>query len=260
MDAFLLAAGLGTRLKPFTDRYPKCLAPVKQVPLLYLWIKKLQNAEFIDKIFINLHYKKEEVRAMLREAKYDSRKVILVEEERLLGTGGSIKNMLSLSSADNFFIIHADNYSEAELDIMQRMFEKRKKQDKRIEATVLGFGSKDYESCGFMMTDETSVLRNFIEKPVREVQGVANAAIFACTRDLLKELVVDNESFDFSAECLPKMTGRAVVYETGKLHIDIGSMERLIQANKSSTANIDDVALKGDWYENYKSQVRSFLL
>jgi len=260
MDAFLLAAGLGTRLRPLTDLYPKCLAPIKGVPLLYLWIKTLQNMEFIDKIFINLHYRKEEVTKMLNGLEYDDDKIILVEEEKLLGTGGSIKNMLSISSAENFFVIHADNYSEADLNIMHEIFEKRRRQVKTIEATVLGFGSKDYDSCGFMITDADGVLQNFIEKPMKEVKGVANAAIFACTRDLLRELVVDKESFDFSAECLPQMTGRALVYETNKLHIDIGSMERLIRANKISTANISQVELKGNWYENYKSQLKNFAL
>ena len=49
---------------------------------------------------------------MLREVKYDNRKVILVEEQSLLGTGGSIKNMLSMSSADNLFVIHVSSCLE----------------------------------------------------------------------------------------------------------------------------------------------------
>ena len=82
MDAFLLAAGLGTRLKPFTDNvYPKCLAPVKEIPLLCLWITKLQNTRFVDKIYINLHYKKEEVKAMINEFVHDNSKVVFLEEK-----------------------------------------------------------------------------------------------------------------------------------------------------------------------------------
>ena len=72
MDAFLLAAGLGTRLKPFTDRYPKCLAPINGIPLLCIWIKKLESLEFIDKIFINVHYKRSEVYAMIEDFSFES--------------------------------------------------------------------------------------------------------------------------------------------------------------------------------------------
>ena len=110
-----------------------------------------------------------------------------------------------------------------------------------------------------MITDEDNVLQDFIEKPMTKVEGVANAAIFACTRNTLTELVVEQESFDFSAEFLPKLKKRAMVYITDKLHIDIGSIERLIQANKSSSPIIESIEFKGNWYDNYKNTVEVFL-
>ena len=152
--------------------------------------------------------------------------------------------MLSLSEANDLLIIHADNYSETDLNIMHNLHKSEKKGDNKIEATILGFNSTDYKSCGFMQFDENNVLQDFIEKPMRKVEGVANAAIFTCSRGILEELVVENKSFDFCAECLPKLIGRAAVYETDRLHIDVGSMERLIQVNKNAKPVI----------EKYKSQ------
>jgi len=53
MKAFLLAGGLGERLRPLTDRVPKCLVPINGVPLLAIWID-LCNRSGIDSVLINV--------------------------------------------------------------------------------------------------------------------------------------------------------------------------------------------------------------
>ena len=60
MKALLLNAGTGTRLKPYTDSWPKCLMPINNIPLLEYWIYDLVNIG-INNIYINTHYYEEEV-------------------------------------------------------------------------------------------------------------------------------------------------------------------------------------------------------
>ena len=55
MRAFIFAAGLGTRLKPFTDNHPKALVPVGGVPMLQRVILKLKDAGISD-IVVNVHH------------------------------------------------------------------------------------------------------------------------------------------------------------------------------------------------------------
>jgi mannose-1-phosphate guanylyltransferase len=55
MKAFLLAAGLGTRLKPITNEIPKCLVPINGKPLLEWWIELLERHN-INEVLINLHH------------------------------------------------------------------------------------------------------------------------------------------------------------------------------------------------------------
>ena len=258
MDAFLLAAGLGTRLKPFTDLYPKCLAPIIGIPLLCIWIKKLESLEYIETIFINVHYKKDEVYAMLEELSFDKKRVHLVDEEDLIGTGGSIKSMSSLSSANEYLIIHADNYSEVDLNDFVQMYKNKSLNNKKISSAIVGFKSRDYNNCGFMVGDEMGVLIDFKVKPKREVNGLANGALFVCTDHLLNELVVETNAFDFSTECLPKMVGRSVIYETNELHVDVGSIDRLVKVNQSSSPCSQKIPLEGDWYNNYRQQIKIF--
>ena len=109
-----------------------------------------------------------------------------------------------------------------------------------------------------MIADEMGILRDFKEKPKQKVDGLANGAIFACSHSLLAELVVNSDVFDFSAECLPKMLGRSLVYQSCKQHIDIGSFDRLKEANKQRSLPIKGIKLEGNWYRTYKKQIKAF--
>ncbi|MDP2364618.1 MAG: sugar phosphate nucleotidyltransferase, partial [Ignavibacteria bacterium] len=60
MKAFLLAAGLGTRLKPLTNDIPKCLVNICGKPLLAWWIELFEH-HGIDEVLINLHHLSNEV-------------------------------------------------------------------------------------------------------------------------------------------------------------------------------------------------------
>ena len=58
--AFLLSAGLGTRLKPLTDKIPKCLLPIIGKPLLQIWMELLRYYD-VDQVLINTHWYHEKV-------------------------------------------------------------------------------------------------------------------------------------------------------------------------------------------------------
>ena len=55
MKAFLLAAGLGTRLRPLTDHVPKCLMDIDGRPLLDIWLDTLASAG-VDEVLLNVHH------------------------------------------------------------------------------------------------------------------------------------------------------------------------------------------------------------
>ena len=64
MRAILLAAGLGTRLRPITDTIPKCLVPINGKPLIDYWLEQLTKAG-IEKFLINTHYLHEQVESYI---------------------------------------------------------------------------------------------------------------------------------------------------------------------------------------------------
>lgn len=63
MKAFLLAAGLGSRLRPITDRIPKCLVPIGRQPLLQVWLELLAQ-HGVREVLINTHHLPEQVQAL----------------------------------------------------------------------------------------------------------------------------------------------------------------------------------------------------
>ena len=88
MRALLLAAGLGTRLRPITDTIPKCLVPINGAPLLQIWLERLTEAG-IGPFLINTHYLEEQVKTFLEESAFLER-AKLIHENYLLGTAGTL--------------------------------------------------------------------------------------------------------------------------------------------------------------------------
>ena len=64
MKAFLLAAGIGSRLRPITDTIPKCMVPIAGRPLLDIWLDAFDLAG-VDEVLVNLHYLPDVVAAHL---------------------------------------------------------------------------------------------------------------------------------------------------------------------------------------------------
>lgn len=88
MHVFILAAGLGTRLRPITNKVPKALVEVGGVPMFKRWVDQLQDLP-IDKLFFNSHY----LASMLEsyaEGLKSKFPLIASFEPEILGTGGGI--------------------------------------------------------------------------------------------------------------------------------------------------------------------------
>jgi mannose-1-phosphate guanylyltransferase len=110
MKALLLAAGLGTRLRPLTLEIPKCLVPLKGRPLMDYWLEMLCASPDIDAVLVNLHYMPDKVIQYLETSLYRE-KVSMVFEEELLGTGGTLLKNRDFFGTGPVLMIHGDNFS-----------------------------------------------------------------------------------------------------------------------------------------------------
>ena len=95
MKAMILAAGLGTRLKPITDSIPKALVEVEGVPMLERVILALKRQGF-DRIVVNTHHFSDQIKNFLKGKDFDVEIEISDETNDLLDTGGGIVNAMPL--------------------------------------------------------------------------------------------------------------------------------------------------------------------
>lgn len=91
MKAMILAAGLGTRLKPWTDHHPKALAVVNGKSLLQRNIEYLQQFG-ITEVLVNVHHFADQIRDAVQKNKgWGSKITISDETDEVLETGGGLK-------------------------------------------------------------------------------------------------------------------------------------------------------------------------
>lgn len=107
MKAFILAAGLGTRLRPLTLYKPKPLVPVLNIPAIFYALHALKDAG-INKAVCNLHYRSESIIRVLEEHGFFGMDLTISEEEKILGTGGGLKKCEQLLADDDFVLINSD--------------------------------------------------------------------------------------------------------------------------------------------------------
>ncbi len=107
----ILAAGLGTRLKPLTNELPKALVPVNGKPLLQRNIEYLKNSGIHD-IIVNVHHHKQQILDWL-EKLGDPRIKVSIEHPTLLDTAGGISYARDFfDGEDQFIVINADIISD----------------------------------------------------------------------------------------------------------------------------------------------------
>jgi len=113
LSAFILAAGLGERLRPITDYIPKPLLPILGKPVLESVLERV-SVLGIQKIGINLHHKREDIERWIKQSAFNG-KIELFPEDPVLGTGGALKNAEGFLKNSTFVVHNSDILSDVDL-------------------------------------------------------------------------------------------------------------------------------------------------
>ena len=227
MKAILLAAGLGTRLRPITETTPKCLVHIKGKPLLEIWINNL-NSVGIDKILVNTHYLSNKVENFIFNNNFKN--IYISNEKKLLGTVGTIFANLDFIDNQDLLLIHSDNYTLTDLNAF---IDAHNKRPKSCLMTMMTFRTDDPSSCGIVETDKQNILIGFHEKVKNPPTNLANCAVYILSSDFIK-IINDKYRFatDFITEILPYFIGKIFTYEIKDFFIDIGNITSYNKANQ----------------------------
>lgn len=221
MKTLLLAAGLGTRLRPITNTIPKCLVPINGKPLLEYWLENLSKFG-ITEFLINTSYLYNQVEDFIKNSQY-KKNTTLIHEVELLNTGGTLLSNKDFFNDEPFMLVHADNLSFCNFN---DFIDAHKNRPKYTEITMMLFKSDNPSSCGIVQLDENHVVQKFYEKVENPPSNLANGAVYICEPSVLEFLEsINKKDIDFSNEVLPHYMGKINTFMNNNYHRDIGSIE-----------------------------------
>ena len=226
--ALLLAAGLGTRLRPLTDTVPKCLVDIAGRPLLDYWFDALRDAG-IRNVLVNTHHLPELARRFIAGKNRQDFRTVETFEAKLLGSAGTTAaNALWADDADDVVIVYADNLSS--VDIAELLAVHRQYGD---PVTMLLFHAPNPRACGIAELDGGGRIIAFEEKPAAPTSDLANGGLYAVTAAAWRE-IAGMKAFDMGFDVLPRFTGRMRGHIHGGYHRDIGDLDSLDAARKAA--------------------------
>lgn len=222
-QAVLLAAGIGSRLRPITDSIPKCLVPINGKPLLYIWLEDLAEVG-VERFLINTHYMSHKVEDAIL-AHPLSKQVKLIYEEQLKGTAGTVRALLNSGEclSEDTLVAHADNLCVCD---WRAFFQSHMNREKSCIGTLMSFRTDSPQSCGILEIDEHSRLIGFHEKVDNPPGNLANAAVYIFSEEVFRYFEsANNECTDISYHVIPQMLDQLQVWQNRIYLRDIGNPE-----------------------------------
>jgi NDP-sugar pyrophosphorylase family protein len=224
MKILLLSAGLGTRLRPLTDRMPKVMVQVAGKPCLQRHIENFRR-QGIEDFAINTHYQPEAIRRYFGDGSQFGVKITYSYEPILLGTAGALTNFRDFFQDDSFIVVYADVV--ADFDIKPAL---QVHSSTNSGMTIALDNSRDMGPRGAVFFEGHRV-RGFIEKPGRELEGAAiNSGFYIVKPEVLGRIP---EGFsDFGKDILPKLIkeGKVSCFMHRGYIFDVGTPDDLKKA------------------------------
>jgi len=169
----ILAAGLGTRLRPLTETVPKPLLPVAGRPMIEYPLLMLRAAG-IREVVINLHHLGHRIRERLGDGSSYGLQIWYSVEEEILDTGGGIKNAEPLLRDAPFVVVNGDTIMDAPVEEMIV----RHRHEGAL-ATMLLRADPEARRYGIIRTDGAARIRSFLGTPPVPAGANWNPYMFA---------------------------------------------------------------------------------
>lgn len=226
MKAYILAAGSGTRLRPLTDSVPKCLLPIRGVPLLQIWLENCAAAG-ITEVLVNVHVHARQIRDF---AGRQATKLVvrIAEEEKLLGSAGTLaENRGFVVEEEAFFVLYGDVLTNVRLADMLAFHRARNPQ-----VTLGTHQVSDPTQCGVVTADRDGIVRAFVEKPARSESNLAFSGVMIASPKTLDSIPAQRPA-DIGFHLLPRLIGQMAAYPISDYLLDIGTLSNYQRAQST---------------------------
>ena len=227
MKAMIMAAGVGSRLRPLTATIPKPMVPIVNRPVMEYCVNLLKNHGIVDMI-ANTHYLPECITGYFADGQSLGVNLRYSYEKELLGTAGGVKNNKWFLDR-TFIIVSGDALTNINISEMLA-FHKQK----NALATLAVKAVFDVTQYGVVVRDENDKIIAFQEKPKKEeaLSKLVNTGIYIFEPEIFD--YIPDGFYDFGKELFPKLAAmnEAIYgYETRDYWCDVGNIDVYKTAN-----------------------------
>lgn len=242
MKAMILAAGLGTRLRPLTNHVSKPMVQMAGRPCMEYTVRLLQKAGFKD-IVVNLHYLPEQIREYFGDGSRFGVRMTYSYEAELMGTAGGFKRVEHFFGDETALIISGDALTDIDLPGFLAFH-----RECGGIATLALKQVTDPAQYGVVVMDDSRITR-FQEKPQKEeaISNLANTGIYLFEPEIFR-LIPENTFFDFARDVFPLVLARGdgiFGYTMDGYWCDVGNLEVYREAHYDMLAGKVNVELPG---------------
>jgi mannose-1-phosphate guanylyltransferase/mannose-1-phosphate guanylyltransferase/phosphomannomutase len=198
MKAMIMAAGIGTRLRPLTNPLPKPMVPILNTPVMEYSVKLLKK-HGVKEIIANTHYNPHFIQDYFEQGERFGVNLQYAYEEKLLGTAGGVKNNMHFLD-ETFFVLSGDALTDLDLTKMYHFHK-----EKHSLATIALKSVKDVSNYGVVVIDKKGRIQAFQEKPKKEeaLSNVVNTGIYIFEPEIFD--YIPQGVYDFGRELFPKL-------------------------------------------------------
>ncbi len=245
MRAMIMAAGLGTRLRPVTYEMPKPMVPVLNRPVMEHIIELLARHGFTE-VNANLHWFPELIRDRFGDGSRFGIELRYSEEEALLGTAGGVRKAADFLGED-FLVISGDALTDIDLAAMREFH--------RSHGGIATLATKrvaDTDQFGVVITDTDGRVQGFQEKPdpAEALSDLANCGVYMFQAEIFDYFPAEGESkaagpddppgfADWAMDVLPALLDGDVPFYSHEVQAywnDIGNLEELWRSNMDAVS------------------------
>jgi mannose-1-phosphate guanylyltransferase/mannose-1-phosphate guanylyltransferase/phosphomannomutase len=238
MKAMVLAAGLGTRLRPLTFELPKPMVPVLDRPVMAHIVDLLDRHGYTD-VIANLHYFPDTIR------EYFGDRLVYREEPELLGTAGGVRNCADFLDGDTFLIISGDALTDIDLE----KFVARHKAAGGI-GTLAVKRVENTREFGVVLHDADGRITGFQEKPdpAEALSDLGNCGMYLFEPEIF-DYFPRTQFVDWANDVFPALLANDVpfhIHEIDEYWNDVGSLDELKQGTFDAMQGALRVELRGE--------------
>lgn len=262
MKAMVLAAGLGTRLRPITYEMPKPMVPVLNRPVMEHIVRLLARHGFTETI-ANLHWFPGLIEDHFGDGSAFGVELSYSREERLLGTSGGVRNAAGFLG-DSFLVISGDALTDIDLGAMREFHDSHDG-----VATLATKRVADTTQFGVAITGSDGRIQGFQEKPesAEALSDLANCGIYMFRSEVFDFFPEPGASraagegdppgfADWAMDVFPALMESDVPFYSHEIDAywnDIGNLEELRQGNLDALTGAVAVEREGEVVEGFRS-------